>query len=316
MTPFTLHDLQCFDAVVRKGGFQAAAGVLHRSHPAVFAAVARLERQLGLRLLDRTGYRVRATDAGLSLQRRAQTLLREIDAVEVHARHLALGAETELRVVIGDLCPRPLALRLLSTFFAQYPGTRLHLHYDAVGGPWERLFDDEADLILHRIDKTDPRLEWVDLATVSLLPVVAPRFLPFPITRSISPQQMREFTQCIIRDTARHSPDRSHFVVEGAQQCTVADHQMKKEVVLEGIAWGHLPRFMIEEELRLGRLLPITGRHFPGVTEELVAARRSDKPHGPIANRLWKEIQGEADQLRGALGPAGGTSRRRRSKRP
>jgi DNA-binding transcriptional LysR family regulator len=315
MTPFTLHDLQCFDAVVRKGGFQAAAAVLHRSHPAVFAAVARLERQLGLRLLDRTGYRVRATDAGLSLQRRAQSLLREINAVEVHARHLGLGAETELRVVIGDLCPRPLALSLLSTFFGQHPGTRLHLHYEAVGGPWERLFDDEADLIFHRIDKTDPRLEWVDLATVSLLPVVAPRFLPFPITRSISPEQMRELTQCIIRDTARHSPDRSHFVVEGAPQCTVADHQMKKEVVLAGIAWGHLPSFMIEEELRLGRLLPISGRHFPGVTEELVAARRSDKPHGPIANRLWETIQARARELRGAIGPAK-ASRRRRGRRP
>ena len=48
MSEFTLHDLQCFDAVVRVGGFQAAATQLHRSHPAVFAAVAKLERQLGL----------------------------------------------------------------------------------------------------------------------------------------------------------------------------------------------------------------------------------------------------------------------------
>ncbi len=39
MHDFTLHDLQCFDAVVDAGGFQAAAQRLHRSHPAVFAAV-------------------------------------------------------------------------------------------------------------------------------------------------------------------------------------------------------------------------------------------------------------------------------------
>jgi len=63
MSGFTLHDLQCFDAVVRTGGFQAAAGELHRSHPAVFAAVAKLERQLDLALLDRSGYRVRPTQA-------------------------------------------------------------------------------------------------------------------------------------------------------------------------------------------------------------------------------------------------------------
>ena len=29
MAGFTLHDLQCFDAVVRAGGFQAAANQLH-----------------------------------------------------------------------------------------------------------------------------------------------------------------------------------------------------------------------------------------------------------------------------------------------
>ena len=121
---------------------------------AVFAAVARLERQLGLRLLDRGGYRVRPTDAGLSLQRRAQSLLREMNGLRVHAKQLALGEETQLSVVMGDICPRPQVLGLLSAFFAQRPDTRLHVHYDAVTGPWERLFDDEADLILHRIDKT------------------------------------------------------------------------------------------------------------------------------------------------------------------
>lgn len=291
MTSFTLHDLQCFDAVVREGGFQGAGAVLHRSHPAVFAAVARLERQLGVALLDRSGYRVRPTEAGLSLHRRAQSVLREAEALRVHADQLALGEEPQLRVVVGDLCPRPPILRLLSRFFARCPATRLHLHFEAVTGPWERVFDDEADLILHRIDKTDPRLEWIDLGKVELLPVAAPGFLSFAVTDEISPEQMRELTQCVLRDTARHSPERSHFVIDGAHQCTVADHRMKKEIILHGMAWGHLPRFMIEQELRDGRLLSLAGRHLPGVTEELVAARRRDRPHGPVARRLWEHLE-------------------------
>src|SRR5690606_38917939 len=103
MTPFTLHDLQCFDAVVNAGGFQAAADALHRSHPAVYAAVAKLERQLGLALLDRTGYRVRPTPAGQAFQRRAQRLLRELQALRHYADQLSMGEESELRVVVGDL---------------------------------------------------------------------------------------------------------------------------------------------------------------------------------------------------------------------
>lgn len=313
MTEFTLHDLQCFDAVIREGGFQAAAAVLHRSHPAVFAAVAKLERQLDLKLLDREGYRVRPTEAGLSLQRRAQSLLREMESLRVHARQLVLGEETQLRVVIGDLCPRPQLLGLLSAFFAKRPATRLHVDYEAITGPWERLFDDGADLILHRVDKSDQRLEWIDLGTVSVVPVVAPGFLPFPITTSISPEIMRDVTQCIIRDTARHSPERSYFVVEGAHQCSVADHQMKKELILQGMAWGHVPRFLIEDELRDGRLLPIVGRHFPGVTEELVAARRRDRPQGPVANQLWQYLETQAASLRSTLRPAKRKQSQRRS---
>jgi DNA-binding transcriptional LysR family regulator len=283
--PFTL------DAVVQAGAFQAAATRLHRSHPAVFAAVAKLERQLGVKLLDRSGYRVQPTEAGRSLHRRVQALLKQAEDLGTHARQLALGEETQLRVVLGDLCPRPAILELLSQFFSRVRQTRLHLHYEAVTGPWERLFDDEADLIVHRIDKTDERVEWIDLGKVSLLPVAAPGFLPFPVSPAISPAQMRDLTQCVIRDTTRRGPGESHFIVSGAHQCTVADHSMKKELILQGMAWGHLPRFLIEAELREGRLLSFAGRHFPGVTEDLVAARRADRPHGPIANQLWSHLR-------------------------
>src|SRR5688572_27435060 len=102
MTGFSLHDLQCFDAVLREGGFQRAAATLHRSHPAVFAAVARLEEQLGLALLDRSGYRVQATVAGRSFHRQAQALLREAENLRRHAAQLAMGEESELRIVMGD----------------------------------------------------------------------------------------------------------------------------------------------------------------------------------------------------------------------
>jgi len=313
MSEFTLHDLQCFDAVLRTGGFQAAATTLHRTHPAVFAAVARLERQLGLVLLDRSGYRVRPTQAGQSFHRRAQSLLREMADLRTHAAQLAMGEEGELHVVIGDFCPRPQALGLLGGFFAQCPGTRLHLHFEAVGGPGERLFDGEADLILHGVDKRDARLEWVDLCKVPFVPVVAPGLLPAPMPRGVQPAHMREFTQCVMRDTARHSPGGDYFVIEGAPQCTVADQSMKKEIILQGLGWGHMPRFLVEDELRDGRLLSIAGRHLPGSVEELVAARRSDRPHGPVAQRLWAHIQAHAPALREALD--GGSGRRRPSRR-
>jgi DNA-binding transcriptional LysR family regulator len=309
MERFTLHELQCFDAVVRAGSFQAAAATLHRTHPAVFASVSKLERKLGLHLLDRSGYRFALTQAGRSFHARAQSLLRDMEGLHVHATQLSMGEESELRIVVGDLCPLPVTLGLLREFFNAHPGTQLNLFFEAISGPWERLFDGDADLILHHIDKSDHRLEFVDLLRVQLIPVVAPGFLPFPVS-SVTSVKMRDLGQCVIRDTARHSPPRNYFVLEGARQLTVADQLMKKEVILQGMGWGHMPDFLVRQELRAGRLISIGGRHFPGNVAPIVAARRRDMPHGPIAERLWRYIEMQAPALRAGAKQTSVVSRR------
>jgi DNA-binding transcriptional LysR family regulator len=294
MNGLKLHDLRCFDAVASLGSFQSAALALNRSHPSVFAAVARLEQLLGLTLLDRSGYRVGLTEAGRMFHARAQLALRELDHLGTYAGQLASGEETVLRIVMGDLCPRPQILRVLSGFFAERIRTRLHLEYEAIGGPLERLMEGRADLVFHRADPSDPHLERIDLCEVTLVPVVAPGFLPFAPGHEIAPEQMRPFTQCVIRDTARHPSPDSYFLVDGAHQCSAPDHLMKKELILHGLAWGHLPAWLIEDELRDGRLISIAGAHLPGRTETLAAVRRRDRPHGPVAEALWLHLQAQA----------------------
>jgi DNA-binding transcriptional LysR family regulator len=290
----TLHQLVCFDAVVSEGSFQAAAEKLARAQPSVSSAVKNLEGQLGLSLLDRGGYRVALTEAGRSFHARTRVFLQELDALKNHAAQLAMGEESELRVVIGDLCPLPQTLSLLRKFFDGCPGTHLHLYFEAISGPWERLLDGDADLILHHIDKADPRLEFIELFPVRVLPVVAPGFLRRPVSRTITPEEMRDYAQCVIRDTARHSPARDYFLVRGARSWTVSDQLMKRELILQGMGWGHMPRYLVEQDLRKKRLIDITGRHLKGGQAELVAARRREAPHGPIANRLWRYIEEQA----------------------
>ena len=102
---------------------------------------------------------------------------------------------------------------------------------------------------------------------------------------------MRDYVQCVIRDTARHSPARDYYLVEGARSWTVSDQLMKRELILQGMGWGHMPRHLIDQDLRAKRLLDITGRYLKGGLVELVAARRREALHGPIANRLWTYIE-------------------------
>jgi DNA-binding transcriptional LysR family regulator len=89
---------------------------------------------------------------------------------------------------------------------------------------------------------------------------------------------------------------KNYFLVEGARSWTVSDQLMKKELILQGMGWGHMPKYLIERELRERRLLPITGKSFQGGQAELVAARRRATPHGPIADKLWRFIGEQASK--------------------
>lgn len=86
-------DFDAFCQVVDHGGFTAAARALERPKSSLSASVARLEEQLGTRLLERTTRQLRLTDAGESLYRDisrpfAQLRERAIDA-------LAQGAQVQ-----------------------------------------------------------------------------------------------------------------------------------------------------------------------------------------------------------------------------
>lgn len=287
MIRITLQELACLDAVATEGNFLAAATKLHRTHPSVHAAVKSLEQQLGVCLLDRSQYRVALTAEGRAVHARARSVLAEARALESLAQQLARGDESDLHVAIGALCPSSRVTGLLGRFFAEQPNTRLHLHHETVSGPRERLCEGQADLIFHTVDKSDLRFEFIDLFEVALVPVAAPGFLDASLTPDLSPLDMKDHVQCVLRDSARQPSAQEHYLIDGGRHWTVADQAMKKEVIQEKMAWGYLPEFMVQQELREGRLLSLEGRHYKRISMEVVAARLRKRDHGPVANRLW-----------------------------
>jgi DNA-binding transcriptional LysR family regulator len=286
---FTLQELQYLDAVVTEGSFQAAADRLHRSHPAVHSAIRKLEHNLGVALLDRSAYRVKLTAAGHAFLRQAKDLLACADHLERLSDQLAQGEETDLRIVIGDLTPVAPVLRHLKAFFARYPHTRLHLHFEALSGPWQRLLGGEADLIVHHVEKSDQRFEWLHLHAVTLVPVAAKGYLSMPVTRQLTPAHLAPYVQVVIRDSAE-GEGRDYFLVQGARSWTVADQQTKKELIVHGMGWGHMPLHLIDKELKSGKLQSLEGRHFKRSRLDIVAARLRGQPVGPVAQALWDSL--------------------------
>lgn len=287
----TLFQLQCFAALVAEGSFAAAASRLNRTHPTIHTAIKSLEEHLGLVLLDRSGYRSTLTPEGVAFHSRVLLLLRQFDDLRREAAQLAAGDEPELRIVVGDLCPLPETLGLLRRFFSTSTGTRLNLSVEAISGPWERLSDGDCELIFHHLDKPSPEIEFIELFKVRLVPVVAPGFMNQAVSDSLTPNDMRAYVQCVIRDSSQRPSDANYYLIDGARTCSVPDQLMKRELILQSLAWGHLPQHLVADDLSSGRLISLEGCHLRGATLQHFAARRRDVAHGPIAQRLWSELR-------------------------
>ena len=75
----TLRQIQAFLAVTEQGTFTKAAERLNMAQPALSQLVRDLERELGIRVLDRTTRRVELTDAGRDFLSRCRRLIDERD---------------------------------------------------------------------------------------------------------------------------------------------------------------------------------------------------------------------------------------------
>jgi DNA-binding transcriptional LysR family regulator len=123
-----LRQLKSFVAVARTRSFTRAAEEQHVVQSAVSQHVRKLETELGLELFHR-GARIRLTDAGERVLRRAEAILFEADALRQDAddvRELIRG-----RVAIGSLQWLPVDLpQLLAVFLQKYPGVTCELNED------------------------------------------------------------------------------------------------------------------------------------------------------------------------------------------
>lgn len=292
----SLKQLQTLDAVVRGGSFQAGAKTLHRSHPSVINLMRSLEEQVGFTLFDRSGYRTRLTEAGEAFYKHALRVLREQAELEGLAGFLQEGNEARLRIVIGDVTPLDETLQVLRGFAQRYPHVQLDLDFENLSGPRERLLDGEADLIIHHVDPSDPRFECQKIAEVKIIPVVAPGFLEFDPDTNRRYAALRSYTQCIIRDTARKAKKENYFVLDDAHCITVADQHTKKSIIVQGMAWGHMPDFMVAKELEEGTLISIEGRWIKGTVVDIVVARVAGEYRGVMARKLWGHFSDIGDR--------------------
>lgn len=141
-----LRQLRYLEAVTRHRHFTRAADELHVAQSALSQQVARLERELGMTLLQRTTRSVEMTDAGELVARRARAILAEADALRADVD--ALRGLTRGRVRIGALLfggqlDIPV---LLASFIDRYPDVDVGLREGTVQRMLEMLMTGSLDL--------------------------------------------------------------------------------------------------------------------------------------------------------------------------
>jgi len=286
----TLHQINAFVAVIEQGSVQAAANRLHKTHPSIITSLKKLEMELGFSLFDRSGYRSVPTAHGKAFYQQCLQVLNEVDDLKSLSTHLQQDKEIEISIAIGDATPLSAVLTLLREFTESNKLTHLNLLFENLEGANERLFEGKANIIVHHIDKSDIRYDYHDFCKVTIVPVVAKGFLNTIITPSLKYDDLKKYTQCIIRSSAQNTPSSDYFILNNSPTITVGDQHTKKEIILQKMAWGHMPLFLVEKELEAGELQSITGNYIKSTTIDIVVARLQSFQHGLITEHLWQKL--------------------------
>ncbi len=108
-----LRHLRYFVAVAEERSFTRAAARLHMTQPPLSTAVRQLEKELRVKLLDRTGNQVGLTAAGRHFLPRAKDLLERWTLTVSEMRHLAAEPSERLVVAFRPAACHPLAHRTI-----------------------------------------------------------------------------------------------------------------------------------------------------------------------------------------------------------
>jgi len=263
-----LRAFEVFVAVVAQGSFTQAAEVLDTSPANVTRYIKDLESHLGSRLLNRNSRTLSVTEAGRALYERAKIILEEVGEVEALASSTTLLPRGRLRLN----APLSFGVRQLAPlwpkFMEKYPEVELDVD----------LIDRVIDIVEEGYDMT------IRVSRGGSVSNVARRLASSRDIVCASPAYLRRHGQprvpadlrdhvCIGYSYAPHAEDwhftddegKPHIVkVSLGMQSNNCDTVRAAALAGHGIVWQ--PTFMVGEDVRQGRLVPLLqGFHLPRI---------------------------------------------------
>lgn len=162
-----LRQLQALVAVAEQGTFSAAADALATVQSNVSAHIARLEKELGATLVDRSAGRL--TEEGQAVVDRARRIEAELDAITADVASMRSDVTGRVRVGIIGTTARWLVPQLLDEMGTRHPGVAMEI-VDATSTSLEpQLVNGRLDLAVVNLPLPAPELTTSPLFDEDLL---------------------------------------------------------------------------------------------------------------------------------------------------
>lgn len=299
--PLDLSGLEALEAVVKYGGFARAAEHLHKVQSAVSHQIQKLERQLGVSLFNRDGYRVHLTPAGEAILAESRRLLSQAEHVQSVARQFSQGWEPGLVIIVDGILPLDPTLAALKTLAAEGVPTRIQVKVEFLRGVQSRFEKDNGDLMLVTDYAANPYLHEEALPPIDCMLCAAPTH-PLAGAKQVSLAELQEHVEISVQHSSKEQGhDRHLFGCERAFY--LSSHDAKKKALLMGVGFGWMPLYLIHHELKAGMLreLKYVGGSRCSFTPSLV--HRADRRPGRAGQQfiaLLRKATWPQEKRRGA----------------
>jgi DNA-binding transcriptional LysR family regulator len=289
----TLEQLRTLRAVAKERSFSAAARRTGKVQSAVSQSMERLERELGLRLFDRSGKSIRLTHAGTALAAAADRVCTEAQALGDLTESLRAGAETKLTIVVDSIVPSAALVDFAREFQAAHPHVELTVLTETMSAVTQLVRTKKAAFGIAGPVADFAGLERLSVGEVRMIPICG-RDHPLA-TRGArwSESDLRGQVQIVLSERGllgeQASADQG---VISPRTWRVVDLATKHALLRGGLGWGNMPEHMVRADLRTGDLvaLQIAAWGPDAHRLDLSLVRRSGAVDGPVARSARERL--------------------------
>ena len=250
----TLDEWDIVRAVVRLGGYAAAARHLNRSQSTISYTIAKLQEKLGVQLFTLTGRKASLTEFGRVLLAQAEPHLSGFEQLEQRARSLASGGESEIRLSVDSVFPYHRLFGTLSEFNRRFPHVHFKLRQAVLLAPDVEFSTHDAQLCISAIVSR----EYFSHPILDIRMIAVARW-DHPLRklkRQISRADMLGHTLVNIDGASAGSTKRQPLAAT-QRYIAVSTIEAAVDAVRSGFCFGWIPAYRIQGALDSGELVPL-----------------------------------------------------------